>query len=192
MSNEEIKKAYYKSYDLEKQRRFKDAIAVLKSVYLSFPNTYTINYRLGYLYYLNQNYANSIEHLNKAATIAPQSTEIIKILIYIHKAKDEWVKVETLSVQILKKDYYNITGNYFYALALKMQGKYSLAIKISNKMLALQPTSQIFLQELGENYFLNSYLKDSKSVFENLLILYPNNPTALYYLNKMKEYISKR
>lgn len=190
MSTEDIKACYYKSYTLEKQKRYTEAIAALKPVYLSFPNAYTINYRLGFLYYLNQNHANAIEHLNKAAVIVPQSSEIIQVMIYIYQVKADWVKVETLSVQLLKKDYYNISGNYWYAISLKMQGKYSLAIKILNKMLALQPTSTLFLQELGENLYLSNYIKESKSVFENLLILYPNNPTAIFYLNKMKEFLS--
>ena len=186
MTNEEIKSCYYQSYQHELSKRYQDAIADLKPVYLNYPNTYTVNYRLGWLFYLNQNYANAIEHLNKATAIFPQSAETIKIMIYIHWKKDNWDIVEILSVQLLKQDYYNVSGNYWYAVSLKMQGKFLLAIKIANKMLALQPTSEIFLQELGENLFLSEYVDESHSLFNNLLILYPQNRIASYYLNKIK------
>ena len=186
MTTDAIKSCYYQSYQHELQKRYKNAIADLKPVYLNYPNTYTINYRLGWLYYLNQNYANAIEHLNQATAIAPQSLETIKIMIYIYCAQDNWVEVETLSVQLLKQDYYSNVGNYWYAVALKMQGKYSLAIKIANKMLAIQPTSETFLQELGENLFLSNYVDDSLSILDNMLILYPQNKTARYYLKKIE------
>ncbi|MBF0451461.1 MAG: tetratricopeptide repeat protein [Candidatus Magnetomorum sp.] len=187
---EEIKSCYDKSYAFENQKRYTNAITALKPIYLNYPNTYTVNYRLGWLYYLNQNYANALDHLNRAAAIFPQSTEIIQMMIYVYQAKADWETIEMLSVQWLKKDYYNISGNYWYAVSLKMQGKYSLAIKISNKMLVLQPTSTIFMQELGENLYLSNYLEESKSIFGNLLILYPGNATAIYYLNKMQKILS--
>jgi tetratricopeptide (TPR) repeat protein len=186
MTNEEIKHCYYQSYQHETSKRYKDAIADLKPVYLNYPNTYTVNYRLGWLFYLNKNYANAIAHLNQATAIFPQSIETIQILIYIHREKDNWGKVENLSVQLLKQNYYSLSGNYWYAVSLKMQGKYSLAIKIANKMLALQPTSELFLQELGENLFLCEYIDDSLSLFKNLLILHPQNRTASNYLKKIE------
>jgi tetratricopeptide (TPR) repeat protein len=191
MTAEAIKSCYYQSYEHEIQKRYRDAIVDLKPVYLNYPNAYTVNYRLGWLYYLNSNYANAIAHLNKASMIFPQSTETILIMIYINWKKDNWVEVETLSVQLLKQDYYNISGNYWYAVALRMQGKYSLAIKIANKMLALQPTSEIFLQELGQNLFLSKYMDDSQSLFANLLVLYPQNSTAKYYLGIIQKSIKK-
>jgi tetratricopeptide (TPR) repeat protein len=187
MTTDAIRKCYYHSYDHESKKLYVNAITDLKPVYLNYPNTYTVNYRLGWLYYLNKNYANAISHLNKATSILPQSAETIIVQIYIYQAQDNWDKVELFSVQLLKQDYYSISGNYWYAVALKMQGKYDLAIKIANKMLALQPTSQIFLQELGEVLFLSEYVDDSQALFTNLLILYPQNRTAQYYLNKIGE-----
>jgi tetratricopeptide (TPR) repeat protein len=199
MTTEAIKSCYHQSYRHESQNRYVDAIADLKPVYLNYPNTYTVNYRLGWLYYLNKNFANAIVHLNKATAILPQSTETITILIYIYQIQYNWDQVEILSVQLLKQDYYSIEGNYWYAVALKMQGKYDLAIKISKKMLALQPTSKKFLQELGEVLFLNEYVEESQALFTNLIILYPQNQTAQYYLKKIGElkqknatYIMKR
>jgi tetratricopeptide (TPR) repeat protein len=187
MTTEAIRTCYYQSYGHEFKKLYVDAIADLKPVYLNYPYSYTVNYRLGWLYYLNNNYANAIVHLNKATAILPQSSETIIVLIYIYMAQENWDQVETFSVQLLKQDYYSIHGNYWYAVALKMQGKYALAMKIANKMLALQPTSKIFLQELGEVLFLSEYIDDSQSLFNNLLILDPQNRTAQHYLYKIGE-----
>jgi tetratricopeptide (TPR) repeat protein len=187
MAVEAIQSCYHQSLKHEAQKRYVAAIADLKPIYLHYPNTYTVNYRLGWLFYLNKNYANAIDHLNKATVILPQSIDSTRIKIYIYQAKDDWVEVETLSVQILKKDYYNICGNYWYSVALKIQGKFALSIKIANKMLAIQPTSEIFLQELAENLFLCASVDDSYALFTNLYILYPHNKTALYYLKKIGE-----
>jgi tetratricopeptide (TPR) repeat protein len=52
LSYEEIKKAYEQSYLYEKIGDYKNAIRVLIPVYEAYPSGYTVNLRLGWLYYL--------------------------------------------------------------------------------------------------------------------------------------------
>jgi hypothetical protein len=52
-------------------------------------------------------------------------------------------------------------------------------------MLAVYPTSVTFLQELGENLFLNNQKEESAADFNNLKILSPSNATADEYLKKL-------
>ena len=61
LTDAEIRDAYYKSYNYEKIQNYSDAINALMPVYNEFPNTYTVNLRLGWLYYLSTNYANAIK-----------------------------------------------------------------------------------------------------------------------------------
>jgi len=182
---ETIRNCYYQSYQHERQNRYTDAIQDLKPVYQMYKNTYTVNYRLGWLYYLNNNYANALYHLENAQMAIPSSKEVVIIMILVYQAKADWESVERLAVTILKNDFYHMNGNYWYVVSLKMQGKYELAQKVSNKMLTMNPTSIMFLQELGENLYLNQQMEESMTVFNNLLILSQENPTALYYLKKM-------
>jgi len=50
-------------------------------------------------------------------------------------------------------------------------------------MLSLYPTSVLFLVELGKIYYVKDKAK-AKKIFEDVLILDPNNIIAKEYLNK--------
>ena len=181
-----IIQSYYNSYQHEKNQEYKKAIHDLKPVYLSYPNTYTVNLRIGWLYYLNSNNSNAIERLTKALSLSPSSIEPLAILVLVYFKKSNWTKVEELCAKIQKIDYYNINANYWYSYALKMQRKYGLAITVNRKMLAVYPLSILFLQELGENLFLNGEKEKSMSVLSNLQILSPENSVVKRYLNEKK------
>jgi len=184
LSFDEIKSAYYKSYDYESMEKYEEAINSLNPVYEDFPETYTVNFRLGWLYYLDKKYANAMEHLQKALKISPSSVEAMNTMDLIFAAKEEWKKLEEQAAKIINIDYYNNYANYWYSVALKQQKKYDLAVKVDRKMLVVFPTSVTFLQELGENLFLGGDNEESKSVFYSLIILDPTNVTANAYLKK--------
>jgi len=73
MSDTEIRDAYYKSYSYEKTQNYADAIKVITPVITAYPQGYTVNLRLGWLYYLGGNYANSKTYYQAAMKIAPAS-----------------------------------------------------------------------------------------------------------------------
>ena len=177
----DIQSAYHQSIQYEVKQKYKKSIHALKKVYQNYPAAYTVNLRLGWLYYLHKKYVNASKHLEKALLISPASIEVLNIVNLIYGAQEDWTKVEEQSVKILKIDYYNFAANHWYSLALKMQEKYDLAIQVSQKMLAVLPTNIIFLQKLGTNLFLNGQITDAQAVFNNLLIISPNNETAIYY-----------
>jgi len=72
---EEIQEAYHKSFNYEQIEDYENAIRALSPVLDEYPNGYTVNLRLGWLYYLLGRYANSIEHYQKAVQIVPTSLE---------------------------------------------------------------------------------------------------------------------
>ena len=178
----DIQTCYYKSYKYESSEKYSKAIEALADVFANFPNTYTENYRLGWLYYLDGKFANAVEHLKSALLIYPSSLEVLNTINLIYAAREDWEKVEEQSAQILQIDYYNEYANYWYSYSLKMLEKYELAIKINRKMLTVFPTSVTFLQELAVNLFLNDEKEESKQIFETLIILDPTNTTATSYL----------
>ena len=75
MDYKEIREIYYKSYNYEKMDDYKDAIKVLIPLYQKYPNGYTLNLRLAWLFYLNKNYQNAIKHYEIAQKLAPYSFE---------------------------------------------------------------------------------------------------------------------
>jgi len=179
----DVKKAYYDSYNYEKMGDYKDAIKVLIPVYKKYPNGYTLNLRLGWLFYLNKQYQNALEHYKKASLMAPYSIEAKLGIMRTYLASGDYNNALKIGDVILKTDYYNYYGNYYEVIALIAQKQYKIALQITNKMLTLYPTSVLFLVELGKIYYVTDKPK-AKKIFENVLILDPNNITVKEYLNK--------
>jgi len=178
----DIKKMYLKSYNYEKMGDFQDAIKVLIPIYEKYPNGYTVNLRLAWLFYLNKNYSNAIKHYDKAGRVFPYSFEPKLGLMRVYNAINKYKKTLEIGNVLLKSDYYNYYGNYYYAYALFGLKDYKNSIAVCNKMLSVYPTSVLFLNLLGENYWELKNIKKAKEIFSNVLILDPNNITAKKFL----------
>jgi len=181
-SNKEIREIYYKSYNYEKMGDYKDAIKVLIPLYEKYPNGYTLNLRLAWLFYLNKKYSNAIKHYQKASLIAPSSIEPKLGLMRVYLDLGNYKKVLQIGNIVLKIDYYNYYGNYYEIKALKSLKDYKTALNLANKMLSLYPTSVLFLNLLGEIYYLEGKNDLAKRIFQSVLILDPNNVVAKSYL----------
>ncbi|GAB6074781.1 tetratricopeptide repeat protein [Nautilia lithotrophica] len=179
----DIKKAYYESYNYEKMGDYKDAIKVLIPVYNKYPNGYTLNLRLGWLFYLSKKYQNALDHYKKASLVAPYSIEAKLGIMRTYLAAGDYDNALKVGDVILKMDYYNYYGNYYEITALMYKKQYDTALSLTNKMLSLYPTSILFLVKLGEIYYVKDKNK-AKRIFEDVLILDPNNITAKEYLSK--------
>lgn len=184
LSFKEIQSAYNSSYTYETATKYKIAISSLNKVIKEYPKGYTVNYRLGWLYYLSGNYANSLKHLNTGLLTYPYSVEVLNTLNLVNVARLDWDKVEIQSANIFKIDYYNYYANYWYTIALMRQKKYDQAIKISNKMLSVFPSNVTFLVTLAESTYLNGSVADALLIFQSAVILDKDNETAKYYLGK--------
>jgi len=180
---DEVQDTYYKSYNYEKMGDYKDAIKVLIPIYNKYKNGYTLNLRLGYLFYLSKKYENGIKHYKIASLILPYSIEPKLGLMKIYLDKGQFDDALKIGNTILKIDYYNYYANYYEVLALKGKGENKVAIDITNKMLTIYPTSVLYLNILGELYYKNNP-KQAKEIFKNVLILDPNNVLAKSYLKK--------
>jgi len=178
-----ISDAYRKSYDYEKMCSCADAVKTLLPVYQKYPNGYTVNLRLGWLFFLNRKYENAIKHYKKAVMAAPSSIEanlgLLKSYFYSGNLENA-VRVGNI---ILKEDVYNYYGNYYTILALEAKKENKEALKLINKMLKLYPTSIIYLQELAKIEKINNP-KKAKQIYKSILILDPNNIEARNYLTK--------
>ena len=179
----DIKKAYYDSYNYEKMGDYKDAIKVLIPIFKKYPNGYTLNLRLGWLFYLSKKYQNAIEHYKKASIIAPYSIEAKLGIMRVYLATGDYDNALKVGDVILKTDYYNFYGNYYEITALMAKKEMNTALKLTEKMLSLYPTSVLYLVKLGEIYYTKDKIK-AKKIFEDVLILDPNNVIAKEYLSK--------
>jgi len=178
-----IKNAYLQSFNFEKMGNYKEAIKALIPVYKKYTNGYIINLRLGYLFYLDKKYINSIKHYKMALVVAPNSVEARLGLIKNYLAIKKYNNAIAIAQTIIKKDFYNYYGNYYLLLALKYNNELDEAIKVAKKMLALYPANILYLQELAELLYKKGKKKESKKIFQTILILDPNNIVAREYLN---------
>lgn len=188
MSADQIKNAYYKSYTYEKMGNYDDAIKAIKLIYKSFPDGYTVNYRLGYLYNVNQNYSNAISHFKSAISASMYSIEPKLGLMLVQMTKGDYQAAEELGHQILNTDYYNYYANLRLSYVLRMEKKQDLAEKVVLKMLSLYPIDIYFLLEYGLLKMNSHDYELAYIIFSDILILDPENVTANEMLLKINDH----
>jgi len=86
--------------------------------------------------------------------------------------------------QIISQDFYNYYANLRLAIALRLQNKARLAERVSRKMLVRYPTSLDFLVELGRDLLWEGQKDEAKRVFQEVLLLDPENVVAREVLKK--------
>jgi len=170
----DIKSIYVKSYNYEQMGKYSEAIKVLTPLIKKYPKGYTLNLRLGWLFYLNKNYNNAIKYYQNATLLSPYSLEAKLGLIRIYLVTASFEKAQEKAYEILKIDFYNYYANIYAIRALSAQKKYSIAIKITKKMLSLYPTDIKFLELLAILY-KHTNNKYFKIVYQDISILDPNN-----------------
>jgi len=187
LNYDQIKEAYQKSYLYEKIGNYKDAIRVLMPVYEAYPNGYTVNLRLGWLYYLWGKYKNSEFHYTKAVKAIPSSVEAKLGLTLPLMAQEKWAHAERVIYQILTVDYYNYYGNLRLCFVLEKEKKYNLQKQVALKMLSVYPTSVPFLLCLTKSYYHLGDLTKAKNLLKDVLILDPENVEAKMLLQRLEK-----
>ncbi len=182
LTPDEIQSAYYRSYGYERTQAYDDAIKALVPVADAYPNGYTVNLRLGWLYYLRAGYANAITYYRKALDAVPASLEARLGLLYpllaLGRADEAFLVVQ----QILAVDRFNYYGNQRLVSLLHLQGKLDQAERVARDMLALFPTDVFFLVELATVRSELGDLAEATGLFKDALILDPENVAARRFL----------
>ena len=182
--SDEIQKAYLNSYNYEKIADYKDAIKVLIPIYKKYPKGYTLNLRLGYLFYMNKKYENAIKYYKQASLSLPYSFEPKLGMMRVYLTTGEYDKVIQIGYSLMKINYYDYYVNLYTLQALKNKKNYKDALVLANKMLAIYPTNITYLVNLAKIYEVTNP-KYAKEIYEkSILILDPNNVSAKIFLNK--------
>lgn len=180
----DIAGSYQRSFDYERTQDYPNAIRALAPVYEAYPNGYTVNLRMGWLFYLNGNYSNAVAHYEVATRAAPFALEPKLGRLLPLLAQGRWGDAETVAYQVVSVDHYSYYGNLRLAIALRMQGKLEPAYQIELKMVGAYPTDVLHLVELAQITDARGDKTEAARLFGEILVLDPENETARRYLGR--------
>jgi len=180
----DIKGSYHRSFEYERAEAYQDGIRALAPVYETYPNGYTVNLRMGWLFYLNGNYNNAVAHYEVARSAAPFALEPKLGQLLPLLAQGRWSDAESVAYQVVSVDHYNYYGNMRLVLALRMQQKFEPAYQIALKMAGAYPTDLTYLMELALLNDARGNEEEALRLFTDLQILDPENEAARSYFRR--------
>jgi len=179
-----IQAAFAESYKAELNSNYGVAVSEIKSVYLA--DNYSMNARLGWLLFLSKQYTESISYYEKAIKLKPYVIEARFGLIKAHNALENWDKVKEQYEAILKIDSQNTTSLYWLGVLLYNRKDYDNAAKNFEKVVNLYPMDYGSVLMLAWTKFYQGKYADARILFNQALILSPNDASALSGLNQIR------
>jgi len=177
-----VRDSFKRSLQYEQSQNYKDAIRALVPIYKKNKKLYTVNLRIGWLFYLSGNYANSIKHYNKAVNIAPDAVEPLLGKLLPLLVQQNYDAVELTAYKILRKDSHNYYANLRLIIALRLQKKFDLAQSAVQKMRVFYPGDIAFIEQEALVYEQSGSFDKATELYGNLLNLDPENLAAKRYL----------
>lgn len=183
-TQQQLQNAFSKSYSLESEKKYGDAIAQFTPVYSE--SSYEINLRLGWLNYLKGENDKSISYYKICIALMPVATEPLRGIITPYSLKKDWVNVERTYKSILKLDPKNSIAHYWLGVAYYNRKDYTTAKKYFDVSLNLNPFDyDVLLMSAWTNYFLGNS-SEAKTLFNKSLLNHPNDASALEGLSLIK------
>jgi len=142
-----VRQALQQSATLETSKDYDKAIAALLPASAQNPNDYTLNVRLGWLFYLNKKYEDSERSYQTAIQAAPKSVEAKLGYCLVLIADAKYQMAEPVARQIVDVDPSNYYGNIRLAVALRLEGKTTEAKEVVDRNLARYPSDSYFNSE---------------------------------------------
>jgi tetratricopeptide (TPR) repeat protein len=169
--------AFGKSYEAENAKNYSSAINEIKSIYDA--TNYVINIRLGWLNYLAKQYNESINYYEKAITLKPYAIEARLGCVKPLSALEDWEKVKKQYMEILTIDPQNTLANYWLGVIYYNRKDFVNASKLFEKIINLYPLDYDSIIILGWSKLYNNKPLEAKSLFQQALIIKPNDTSAL-------------
>jgi tetratricopeptide (TPR) repeat protein len=179
-----IRNAFSESYKAEISGNYAVSVSEIKSVYQS--DNYNMNARLGWLLFLSKQYTESVTYYEKAIRLKPYVLEARFGLIKALNALESWDKVKEQYEYILKVDGQNTTALYWLGVLLYNRKDYDGASRNFEKIVNLYPMDYGSVIMLGWAKYYQGKIPDAKVLFNQALLLSPNDASALSGLNLVK------
>lgn len=183
----ELQAAFSKSYIAENQKNYTQAIDEMKPVYKE--DDYISNIRLGWLNYMDKQYGESITFYRKAIALKPYAIEAKFGCVKPLSAIENWEKVKEQYQEILKIDPLNTTANYWLGVIYFNRKDYKSATNLFEKVVNLYPLDYDSVIMLAWAKLNNNSHTDAKLLFQQALIIRPNDSSALSGLQLINKWL---
>jgi tetratricopeptide (TPR) repeat protein len=150
------------------------------------PKSYECNLRLAYLKYMSGSYSESINLYQKAITLMPYAIEPRLGYIYPVAALGKWDDVVAQYTALLKIEPKNSTVNYKLGVIYYNRKKYTQAYALFEKVVNLYPFDYDGLLMFAWTNYRIGKLPQAKLLFKKVLLLSPNDNSALEGLSLIK------
>lgn len=183
--NQNVRQSTFsRSYEYEKSNNFAAAIKELTSIYKA--DDYFVNIRLGWLYYLAKQYATAIKYYEKSIALKPYAIEAKFGLIKPLSATENWEKVKSTYIEILKIDPQNTVANYWLGVIYYNRKDYTSANRLFEKVVNLYPLDYDSVIMLAWTKLKLAKNNEAKVLFNHALTLRPNDNSANEGLKLLK------
>jgi tetratricopeptide (TPR) repeat protein len=176
--------AFADSYKSELNGNYVLSVSEIKSVYQA--DNYSMNARLGWLLFLAKQYTESVSYYDKAIKLKPYAIEARFGMIKALNALESWDKVKEQYEAILKIDSQNTTSLYWLGVLLYNRKDYDNAGRNFEKIVNLYPMDYGSVIMLAWTKLYQGRSADARLLFNQALLLSPNDPSAVSGLNQLK------
>jgi len=183
-SDAKIQSAFAESYKAELSGYYVLSVSELRAVYQA--DNYSINARLGWLLFLSKQYTESVNYYDKAINLKPYAIEARFGMIKALNELKSWDKVKEQYEAILKIDDQNTTSLYWLGVLLYNRKDYDNAAKNFEKIVNLYPMDYGSVIMLAWARLYQGKTGDAKVLFNQAILLSPNDPSATAGLNQIK------
>jgi tetratricopeptide (TPR) repeat protein len=183
----DLQSAYSKSYIAENQNNYATAILEMKAIYRA--DDYISNIRMGWLNYLVKQYGEAITFYNKAIALKPYAIEARLGCIKPLSAIENWQKVKEQYQEILKIDPQNTISNYWLGVIYYNRKDFKMATNLFEKVVNLYPLDYDSVIMLAWSKLFNNNYADAKLLFEQALIIRPNDNSATNGLHQISKWL---
>ncbi len=183
-TNDEMIKAFSKSYDLEAEGNYTEAISALKVIYSD--DGYEVNLRLGWLSYMAGLFNESIPYYEKCIELVPLSIEARFGLTYPASAMGNWTQTENAYKEILNIDPENSSALYRMGSIYYGKEDYKTALKYFERVLNHYPFDFSSLNMTAWTYYQMGDMRKAEVLFKKALMNQPDNEVILEGLSLIK------
>ena len=174
--------AFAKSYSFEYETQYAKAITALSELHIE---SYQINLRLGWLYYLSKDYIKSEQYYRKAVASEPASIEARFGLVLPLSTLGNWNNVLSVYLEITKLDANNSIANYRLASIYYTRKDYANATQYVSKVLKLYPFDYDSNLLTGKILMAQAKNADAKKYFTKALEYNPQSEEAKAAIKKL-------